>query len=94
MKKLLLFVALLVLVSTSTMFAQTLMDYVLQVRGDTLVIKDYNDMGSVSSSLTNALNLDTLAVSSRARVYVKEERVLPSCRQPDHKFTKTCNHHG
>ena len=69
MKKILLPFLLLVLISTSTIYAQTLMDYVLQVKGDTLVIKDFLDMGSKSNSLTNALNLDTGNVPA-GRVYM------------------------
>ena len=69
MKKVLLPFTLLVLISTSTMYAQTLMDYVLQVRGDTLVIKDFIDMVQKSNSLANALNLDTSNVPA-GRVYV------------------------
>jgi hypothetical protein len=68
MKKILIPFLLLVLFSTSTMYAQTLMDYVLKVKGDTLVIKDYVDMNSKSNSLTNALNLDTVNVPA-GRVY-------------------------
>ena len=45
MKKTLLLIALVVLISTSTMYAQILSDYVKQVKGDTLVIKTYDDMG-------------------------------------------------
>jgi Secretion system C-terminal sorting domain len=68
MKKILLPFLLLVLISTSTMYAQTLMDYVLQVKGDTLVIKDFLDMGQISNSLKNALSLDTGSVPA-GRVY-------------------------
>jgi Secretion system C-terminal sorting domain len=69
MKKILLPFMLLVLISTSRICAQTLMDYVLSVKGDTLVIKDFSDMGQKSNSLTNALNLDTLNVPA-GRVYM------------------------
>lgn len=69
MKKLLIPFLLLVLISTSTMYAQTLMDYVLQVKGDTLVIKDFQDMSQKSNSLTNALNSDTINVPA-GRVYM------------------------
>jgi hypothetical protein len=51
------------------MYAQTLMDYVLQVKGDTLVIKDFQDMSQKSNSLTNALNSDTINVPA-GRVYM------------------------
>jgi hypothetical protein len=69
MKKILLPFLLLVLISISTINAQTLMDYVLQVKGDTLVIKDFVDMSSKSNSLYNALRLDTLNVPA-GRVYM------------------------
>jgi hypothetical protein len=69
MKKILLLFVLLTLISESTMNAQTLMDYVLSIRGDTLVIKDYADMGSKSNSLYNALLLDTTNLPA-GRVYM------------------------
>jgi hypothetical protein len=82
MKKLLLPFVVLVLMSAPTLYAQTLMDYVLQVRGDTLVIKDFIDMGSQSNSLTNALNLDTLNVPA-GRVYMlKANGVYPLATNP------------
>jgi hypothetical protein len=69
MKRILLPFLVLVLIATPTLFAQTLMDYVLEVRGDTLVIKDFNDMTQQSNSLTNALALDTASVPA-GRVYM------------------------
>jgi hypothetical protein len=69
MKKIFLMIALAVFISTSTMVAQTLMDYVLAQRGDTLVIKDYADMGNKSNSLYKALVLDTSIVPA-GRVYM------------------------
>ena len=39
--------------------AQTFMDYVSSMRGDTAVIKDYSDKGSESSTLASAMSLDT-----------------------------------
>ncbi len=42
-----------------TASAQTFMDYVKEMKGDTAVIKDYNDMGGQPNSLTDALNADT-----------------------------------
>ena len=68
MKKILLPLMLVVLVWTSTSYAQTLMDYVLEQRGDTLVIKDFADMGNRSNSLYKALLLDTNNVPA-GRVY-------------------------
>ena len=42
--------------------------YVKVMHGDTAVLKDYNDMGQVANSLTNALNSDTVSVPAD-RVY-------------------------
>ena len=68
MKKILFPVALVVFISTSTTYGQTLMDYVLAQKGDTLVIKDYADMGNKPSSLYFALLLDIVNVPP-GRVY-------------------------
>ena len=68
MKQILLLLALVVLNSPSTMYCQTLTDYVLSVRGDTLVIKNYADMGNKPNSLYYALLLDTVNVPA-GRVY-------------------------
>jgi len=68
MKQILLLLALAVLNSPSTMYCQTLTDYVLSVRGDTLVIKNYADMGNKPNSLYYALLLDTVNVPA-GRVY-------------------------
>lgn len=45
--------------------AQVLDDYVDEVRGDTLVIKDFGDMGFEPSSLINAIELDVSAPAGR-----------------------------
>ena len=66
-KLLLLFV--LILALTPMVFSQTLMDYVDEQRGDTLVIKDYWDMGEANNSLYFAMTLDTLNVPA-GRVYM------------------------
>jgi len=66
MKKLLVIMA--VLLVSVPASSQTLMDYVLEQRGDTLVIKDFVDMGNQANSLTQALLLDTDAVPA-GRVY-------------------------
>jgi hypothetical protein len=68
MKKTLLLIALVVLISTSTMYGQTLSDYVKQVKGDTLVIKTYDDMGGKPDALYYTLLLDTSNVPA-GRVY-------------------------
>jgi len=46
--------------------------YVKAMSGDTAIIKDYNDMGGVANSLTNALNSDTGKTVPADRVYELE----------------------
>lgn len=65
MRKFLLPLFALLLVSFSTSLAQGLMDYVDAVRGDTLVIKDYYDMNEQPSSINNVITVDTLAPATR-----------------------------
>jgi hypothetical protein len=65
MRKVLLLVLGLFLVSLTTSFAQNLMDYVKEVKGDTLVVNDYYDMGNVASSLTNVITSDASAPAGR-----------------------------
>jgi len=57
-----------VLLTVSSAFSQTLMDYVDEVRGDTLVIKDFRDSNEYNS-LNQALTLDTDGVPA-GRVYM------------------------
>jgi hypothetical protein len=64
----LLFAAVSILIPLGPAFSQTLGDYVKQVKGDTLVIKDYSDMNSQPNSLYWALTLDTVKVPA-GRVY-------------------------
>jgi len=68
MKRTLLAMCVAVLSMFSIAGAQTLMDYVKQVKGDTLVVKDFIDMGNVANSLANVLNADTSNVPA-GRVY-------------------------
>ncbi len=69
MKKLvLLFAVVSVLIPLRSAFSQTLDDYVKQVKGDTLVIKDYSDMNNQPNSLYWGLVLDTVNVPA-GRVY-------------------------
>lgn len=68
MKKVLLLFAVSLLLPIASVFSQTLSDYVKQVKGDTLVIKDYSDMNSQPNSLYWALVLDTVNVPA-GRVY-------------------------
>ncbi|MDZ7723901.1 MAG: hypothetical protein U5R06_14110 [candidate division KSB1 bacterium] len=65
MRKLQFILPMLLLLMTSLVFSQTLDDFVDQVRGDTLVIKDFFDMGEEQNSLYQALTLDTDAPEGR-----------------------------
>ncbi len=64
MRKLQICIAVLVLLTSSLVFSQTLADYVLETRGDTLVVKDYWDMNE-ANSLYNVLTLDAGAPAGR-----------------------------
>jgi hypothetical protein len=69
MKKLLFFFMVTLLLSVGYVFPQSLgYDYVSEVKGDTLVIKDYIDMDNEPNSLYYALLLDTIDVPA-GRVY-------------------------
>ncbi len=68
MKKGLLLFVVLCFTLFSNVFADGVMDYVLEQRGDTLVIKDYTDMGNVAGSLTEAVVADSEDVPA-GRVY-------------------------
>jgi hypothetical protein len=52
----------------SSVFSQNLSDYISEIRGDTLVIKDYYDMNNQQNSLYWAITLDTGNVPA-GRVY-------------------------
>ena len=67
-KVLLLFAATAILLPMHSALSQTLSDYVKQVKGDTLVIKDYYDMNNQQNSLYWAMTLDTGYVPT-GRVY-------------------------
>ena len=67
-KVLLLFAAVSIVIPLRSAVPQTLSDYVKQIKGDTLVIKDYSDMNNQSNSLYWALVLDTVNVPA-GRVY-------------------------
>ncbi|HDR67690.1 MAG TPA: T9SS type A sorting domain-containing protein [Bacteroidaceae bacterium] len=69
MKRLLLFVVMFLLLTTPVLFAQGLMDYVDEVRGDTLVVKDYWDMEGEANSLYQVITLDVTDVPA-GRVYL------------------------
>ena len=68
MKKVLLLFTVSLLLPIASVFSQTLNDYVKEVKGDTLVIKDYSDMNNHPSSLYWVLTLDTVNVPA-GRVY-------------------------
>jgi hypothetical protein len=59
MKKKLLSVSVLMLFMASTSYAQSFEDFISEVRGDTVVIKDLVDMNLVPNSLIDAIELDT-----------------------------------
>jgi len=81
MRKLLILLVL-VLAITPMVFSQTLMDYVDEQRGDTLVIKDYWDMEGLNNSLYFAMTLDTLDVPA-GRVYMlKTDGYYPLMNNP------------
>ena len=54
--------------SLSMAFAQAYMDYVKEVKGDTLVIKNYADMGFAPNSIRDAVIADSVDVPA-GRVY-------------------------
>ncbi|MGA9118654.1 MAG: T9SS type A sorting domain-containing protein [Bacteroidota bacterium] len=68
MKKLLLLLAVAALVPLYAAFSQTLTDVVKEVKGDTLVIKTYDDYGNQPNSLYTALIADSVNVPA-GRVY-------------------------
>ena len=68
MRKVLILFLGLFLISLTTSFAQGYMDFVKEVKGDTLVVKDFTDMGEVASSLTNVIIADSENVPA-GRVY-------------------------
>lgn len=53
------------LISLSMSFTQGFMDYVKEVKGDTLVVKDYYDMGNATNSLNNVILEDASAPAGR-----------------------------
>jgi hypothetical protein len=59
MRKVFLLLVMLVLFSIPSVFAQTWPDYILEIRGDTAVVKDYGDMEQTASTLNQAIALDT-----------------------------------
>jgi hypothetical protein len=82
MMKLLPLLTLSFLLPITSAFPQTLNDYVKQVKGDTLVIKDYSDMNNQPNSLYWALALDTVDVPA-GRVYeLKANGYYPLEKRP------------
>ena len=55
-------------VSVDKTFSQNLNDYILAVKKDTLVVKDYYDIGNKPNSLYYVLQLDTIDATA-GRVY-------------------------
>ncbi len=83
MKKVLsLFAAVIILVPLRSALSQTLSDYISQVKGDTLVVKDYYDMNNHQNSLYWAITLDTGNVPA-GRVYeLKANGYYPLGKNP------------
>ena len=82
MKKQIFLFQLLFLIITSSVNSQSLMDYIAGQKGDTLVVKDYHDMGDQPNSLYWALTLDTDNVPS-GRVYeLKANGYYPLTKNP------------
>lgn len=67
-KVILLFAVMTFLIQLNSAISQTLNDYIKEVKGDTLVVKDYYDMNSQPNSLYYTLLLDSLDVPD-GRVY-------------------------
>jgi hypothetical protein len=63
--RIILFTMLIILVALSPMLAQTLDDYVESQRGDTLVIKDFFDMGQDATIIEQIFALDDAAPAGR-----------------------------
>ena len=73
-KVLLLFAVTTFLVPMRSALSQTLSDYVKQVEGDTLVIKDYSDMSNQSNlCIASALNADTVNVPAGRVMSYRQE---------------------
>jgi len=67
MRKVILFLGFSMMI-LSLSYGQGLMDYVKEVKGDTLVVNDYYDMGSQPNSINNVILVDTVDVPA-GRVY-------------------------
>jgi len=81
MKKLQLFLLIAVLLISSQVFSQNLNDYIDETRGDTLVIKDFNDLDE-QNSLYQVITLDTTNVPA-GRVYMlKSNGYYPLINNP------------
>ncbi len=87
MKRLILLGCFLALCTAVSVRAQTLMDYVDEVRGDTLVIKNYTDMGNVANSLLDAIVADEQAPPGRVYLLKAGTNDQPSYYVGDRQFT-------
>jgi hypothetical protein len=88
-KKVLLLFTVSLLLPIASVLSQTLSDYVKQVKGDTLVIKDYSDMKNQPNSLYWALTLDTVNVPA-GRVYeLQAGGVYPLANIPTSRPNRT-----
>jgi hypothetical protein len=82
MKNLFLLFTLSILMPFSLVFSQTLDDYIFEVKGDTIVVKDYYDMNNEPNSLYQILTLDTDNVPE-GRVYeLKANGYYPLVNNP------------
>jgi len=88
MKKAVLLFSMFLLVSFGSFYAQTLNDYVSQVKGDTLVIKDFIEAGNQPSSIINAVELDTQAPAGRVYM-LKKGGYYPLSRSFDTPDSRT-----
>jgi len=65
MRKVLMLFLVFFMTSFSVSFAQGFMDYVKEVRGDTLVVKDYYDMDNAPNSINEVVLQDNAAPAGR-----------------------------
>jgi hypothetical protein len=89
MNKVILFVIIVMLCMFGLASAQTFSDYVSSMRGDTAVIKDYAEKTNTASTLSLALNSDTVSVPA-GRVYMlKANGYYPLASNPTTSATRT-----
>ena len=82
MRKLLYFLTVILMSPMGSVFPETLSNYVSEVKGDTLVVKDYYQMALESNSLYWVLTLDTLDVPPNRVYELKVNGYYPLDRTP------------